>query len=215
VLDEPGGAEAAPKRARRVLVLGADPAEPGLEPEPAGQERAGACILMQRRFVGRAEALVEVKVELTKTEGGRASGGRRSDSPRERRRGAWRVRRGGRRRRYGACAYVSYPHTCRESREYARQRPAEVEFESLPPPWLSSFSAEPRTALSSSSYASRATAMPSLTPRRPVSAPRIQGQRLRVMRRSTTPDAGARPITARAGRARPTQGTRRTMSAPM
>jgi hypothetical protein len=46
-------------------------------------------------------------------------------------------------------------------------------FESMAPPWLSSSSAEPRTAPTPLSHASRATAMPASTRRRAVSASRF------------------------------------------
>jgi hypothetical protein len=88
VPEELGGAEAVRKRARRILARGVDPAEPGREPDRAAPARCTAWVIMQRRFVGRAEALVEAKAELTKMEGERARGGRRSDMTGERRRGA-------------------------------------------------------------------------------------------------------------------------------
>jgi hypothetical protein len=69
-LDELGGGGTARKLARRVLVLGVGPAEPGRESERVAQERAGTCVHIQWRSVGRAKALVEDEVELTKTEGG-------------------------------------------------------------------------------------------------------------------------------------------------
>jgi hypothetical protein len=73
-LAELGGAEAERKQARRFLVYGVDRAEPGREPEPAAPARCAACVLMQRRLIGLAQALVEVEVELTKLEDWRRNG---------------------------------------------------------------------------------------------------------------------------------------------
>jgi hypothetical protein len=69
-LNELGGGGATRERARRVLVLGVDTAELGREPESAAPARCAAYVLMQRRFVGRAETLVQVEKELTKTRAG-------------------------------------------------------------------------------------------------------------------------------------------------
>jgi hypothetical protein len=133
-LDELGRAEAARERARRVLVLGIAPVEAGLEAEPATEEHAVAVahaparrvarVLVEPLFVGGAEALVEMDVKLKGTEGGRKR--RRSRSAGAKKARALSTRIEDRRRRQGACARVSWPHICREDREYARQRHADV-----------------------------------------------------------------------------------------
>jgi hypothetical protein len=133
-LDDPRRAEAARARAPRLLVAESLQPSPVVRPSPPRMRAEAAAHALARRvarvlveplFVGGAEALVEVEVELEKMEDGRERQGEQIVWPRRKR--ASSTGRVGRRKACDACARVSSPHICIENHEHARQQPVHVE----------------------------------------------------------------------------------------